>query len=75
MRTTIAIDDELLDELMKIEPNVTRSEAMRRAVEDYVRRKRLDQFMQLAGSRLIDLDWKQAEKLEVRKIRKHGAKR
>ena len=75
MRTTIAIDEKLIDELMRIEPGISRSEAMRKAVEDYVRRKRLDEFMGLAGSRLVDLGWREAERLELRKLKKHGRKR
>ena len=75
MRTTIAIDEELIDELMRVEPGVSRSEAMRKAIEEYVQRKRLDEFMGLAGSRLIDMDWREAERLELRKLKKHGRKR
>jgi len=75
MRTTIAIDEALIDELMRVEPGVSRSEAMRKAVEDYVRRKRLEEFMELAGSRLVDMSWKEAEQLELRKLKKHGRKR
>ena len=75
MRTTIAIDEELLDELMRVEPGVSRSEAMRKAIEDYVRRKRLDEFMQLAGSRLVNVSWKEAERLELRKLKRHGRTR
>ena len=75
MRTTIAIDEDLINELMRIEPGVSRSEAMRKAVEDYVRRKHLDEFMALAGSRLVDMDWQEAEQLELRKLKKHGRKR
>jgi metal-responsive CopG/Arc/MetJ family transcriptional regulator len=75
MRTTIAIDEELIDELMRVEGEVSRSEAIRRAVEDYLRRKRVDEFMALAGSRLIEMDWKVAERLDLRKAKKHGRKR
>jgi metal-responsive CopG/Arc/MetJ family transcriptional regulator len=75
MRTTIAIDEELINELMRVEPKVTRSEAMRKAIEEYVRRRRLDEFMDLAGSKLIDMDWKEAERLELKKLKKHGRKR
>jgi metal-responsive CopG/Arc/MetJ family transcriptional regulator len=34
MRTTIAIDEKLVEELMRVEPGVSRSEAMRKAVEE-----------------------------------------
>jgi metal-responsive CopG/Arc/MetJ family transcriptional regulator len=75
MRTTIAIDEELIEELMRVEGQVSRSEAIRRAVEDYLRRKRIDEFMTLAGSKLVDLDWREAEREELRKVNRHGRKR
>ena len=75
MRTTIAIDETLVDELMRVEPGVSRSEAMRKAVEAHVRRKRLEEFMSLAGSHLVDLSSKDAERLEIRKLKRHGRKR
>jgi Arc/MetJ family transcription regulator len=65
MRTTVAIDDALMDELMRSERGVSRSEAVRRAIQAYVRRKRIDAFRRLAGSRVIDLDWREMERLEM----------
>ena len=75
MRTTIAIDEGLIEELMRVEGEVSRSEAIRRAVEDYLRRKRVEQFMTLAGKGLVDLDWREAERQEIRKVKRHGRKR
>ena len=75
MRTTIVIDEDLLEELMRVEGEVSRSEAIRKAVEDYLRRKRIDEFMSLAGSRLVDLHWRDAEQIELRKVKRHGRKR
>lgn len=65
MRTTISIDEELVDELMRAEPNVSRSEALRRAVKSHLRSKRLDAFMTLAGSRLVDVSWQEMERIEL----------
>jgi hypothetical protein len=50
---------------MRAEPNVSRSEALRRAVKSHLRRKRIDAFMNLAGSRLVDLDWREMERVEM----------
>ncbi len=75
MRTTIAIDEKLVAELMRVEPGVSRSEAMRKAVEEYVRKRRLDGFMDLAGSGLSDMKWQVAEQQELRKLKGHGRKR
>lgn len=65
MRTTISIDETLVDELMRAEPNVSRSEALRRAVKSHLRSKRLDAFMSLAGSRLVDLGWREMERIDM----------
>lgn len=65
MRTTISIDEELIAELMRAEPDVSRSEALRRAVKSHLRRKRIDAFMKLAGSRLVDLDWREMERIDM----------
>ena len=65
MRTTLAIDDELMDELMRAEPGASRSEAVRRAIRDYLRRRRIDAFMKLAGSGLVDVDWREMERVET----------
>jgi metal-responsive CopG/Arc/MetJ family transcriptional regulator len=75
MRTTIAIDEQLIEELMRVEGNVSRSEAIRRAVEDYLRRKRIDEFMSLAGSGLVNVNWRETESLDLRKVTKHARKR
>jgi metal-responsive CopG/Arc/MetJ family transcriptional regulator len=79
MRTTIAIDEELMAELMRVEESVSRSEAVRRAIKDYVYRKRVDEFMKLAGSKLVDLDWREAERIEMedeeRTYRKRNARK
>ena len=65
MRTTISIDEELMDELMRAEKGVTRSEAIRRAIKEHIYQRRVDEFMKLAGSKLVDLDWREAERIEM----------
>jgi metal-responsive CopG/Arc/MetJ family transcriptional regulator len=75
MRTTIVVDDSLLDDLMRIEPGASRSEAIRRSIESHVRRRREDEFMALAGSGLVDLDWRVAEKHELAELSPRGARR
>ena len=49
MRTTITIDDAQLKELMASEPDASVSEAIRRAIEEKVRRRKVDEFLGLAG--------------------------
>ena len=69
MRTTISIDDKLMGELMRGEKGVSRSEAVRRAIDAYVYQKRVDEFIKLAGSRIVDLDWREAERIEMDEVR------
>lgn len=75
MRTTIAIDDELIDELMRQERGVSRSEAIRRAVQDYLRRKRVESFKRLAGSRIVDVGWREQERRELEALTRDERKR
>jgi metal-responsive CopG/Arc/MetJ family transcriptional regulator len=75
MRTTIAIDESLIAELMRVEGDVSRSEAIRRAIEDYLKRRRIEKFMDLAGSGLVDMDWRTAKAAEVQKATRRARKR
>ena len=65
MRTTISIDEELMNELLRAEPGVTRSEAVRRAIKEYVYQRRVDEFMKLAGSHIVDLDWREMRRQSI----------
>ena len=65
MRTTIAVDDVLLDELMQAHRGVTRSEAIRRAIQGYLRHRREQAFMALAGSEIVNLDWREAARQDL----------
>jgi hypothetical protein len=75
MRATIAIDEDLVAELLRVEPGLSRSAAMRKAVEAHVRQKRLEAFMTLAGSELVDMAWRDVERKELRKLKRHGRSR
>ena len=66
MRTTIAIDDELMGELMRAEKGVSRSEAVRRAIDAYVYRKRVDEFIKFAQTRPVDMNWREMERIEMK---------
>lgn len=68
MRTTIAIDEALMDELMRAEKDVSRSEAVRRAIKEHVWRKRADEFMKLAGSHIVDLDWRETRRQATEEV-------
>ena len=60
---------------MRTEPGASRSEAIRRAIQDYLRRKRMDSFRRLAGSNIVDTDWRAAERQELQELRQHERRR
>jgi len=49
MRTTITIDDDKVDELMRLNGAESRSDAIRQAVDEALRRRKVAEFMKLAG--------------------------
>jgi len=49
MRTTITIDDAKVDELMRLNGAESRSDAIRQAVDEVIRRHKVAGFMALAG--------------------------
>lgn len=49
MRTTITIDDAKVDELMRLNAAESRSDAIRQAVDEAIRRRKVADFMKLAG--------------------------
>ena len=68
MRTTISLDQELMDELMEQENFKSRSEAIRKAIEVFLQERRKERFKRLAGSNLIDLSWQSLEEIELEEL-------
>jgi Arc/MetJ family transcription regulator len=51
-RTNLVLDEKLLDEALRLSGERTYSRAVERALEDFVRRARARQILELAGSGL-----------------------
>ena len=49
MRTTITIDDAKVNELMRLNGAESRSDAIRQAVDESIRRRKVADFLNLAG--------------------------
>lgn len=67
MRTTLNLDEELIQALMRATHAKTKTEAITQAMSDLIRRKRLEKLKALSGKIRIDLDWKAKEKTEIRR--------
>lgn len=68
MKTTINIKDEVLAQLMEMTQAKTKTEAVNRALEDYVRLKSKDLLLSLPGKITLDENYRQ-----LRDRDRHGA--
>ncbi len=62
MRTTLNIDDGTLGYVIKETGASTKTEAVRQALQDYVRRRKIQKLIALKGKVRFDLDWKTLRK-------------
>lgn len=57
MRTTIDVDEHLLEEVVEVTGEASKSKAVSKALEEYLRRVRIDDLLSLRGKIDLDLDW------------------
>lgn len=71
MRTTLAIDQKLLEEAMKCSGAKTKTAVVNRALEEFVRQKKLQGLLELEGKIHIDVDWQKMEEEELKAMKEH----
>ena len=57
MRTTLDIDNDLVEEVVKATGQRTKSRAVNEALEDYLRRARLKRLLEAPGRITLDDSW------------------
>ena len=72
MRTTLDVDPDLLDAVVEITGERSKTKAVSKALEEYVRRKRVAELREIAGK--IDLvnNLRDLEALELREMERMG---
>ena len=65
MRTTITIDDELIDNLMQLTGEKNYAAAIRHALECYLKRARKERVLALRGKVQIDNNWQELRQLDT----------
>ena len=65
MRATLNIPDELIAEVQNITGAKSRTKAVVTAVQEFVRKKRMEELLALKGRIEIDYDWEREERLEL----------
>lgn len=65
MRATLNIPDELITEVQNITGVKSRTKAVVTAIQEFIRKKRMEQLLALKGRIEIDYDWEREEKREL----------
>ena len=66
MRATLNIPDELIDEVQRLSGEKTKTQAIVTVMEEYVRRKKMQELLALRGKISIDYDWEREEEAELK---------
>jgi Arc/MetJ family transcription regulator len=66
MRATLNIPDELIDEVQRLSGQKTKTQAIVSVMEEYVRRRKVDELLALRGKIAIDYEWEQEEEAEMK---------
>ena len=65
MRATLNIPDELLSEVQKTTGEKSKTKAIVKAMEEFIRQKKIKELIALRGKVKIDYDWKKEEEQEI----------
>lgn len=66
MRATLNIPDELIDEVQRLSGGRTKTQAIVTVMEEYIRRKKMEELLALRGKISIDYDWEREEEAEMK---------
>ena len=75
MRTTITIEDSVLDQLLEYTRAKTKTQAVNQALADWVRRLKIEKLRSMRGKFHIEDNWKELRALEARENRSTYGKR
>jgi len=66
MRATLNIPDELIDEVQRLSGQKSKTQAIVTVMEDYVRRRKMEDLLALRGKISIEYDWEREEADELK---------
>ena len=66
MRTTLDVDPKLLEDVLKATGQKSKSKAVSKALEDYIRRIKIAELRAMAGKIDIEDNWRELEELELK---------
>ena len=68
MRTTLDVDADLLDAIVETTGERSKSKAVNKALEEYVRRKRVAELREIAGNIALVNNLRELEALELKEM-------
>ena len=71
MRTTLNINDDVMDALLKRTKSKTKTKAVEVAIREYLEKKSIEDLIALSGNIHIELDWKKEEEAELNGYKNH----
>jgi hypothetical protein len=71
MRTTINVNNDLMNELIKRTKSRTKTEAIETAIKDFLDKKAIEDLISLSGKIDIDSDWQMDEEEELKEYNDH----
>ena len=66
MRATLNIPDGLIDEVQRLSGEKTKTQAIVTVMEEYVRRRKMEDLLALRGKVVIEYDWEREEEAELK---------
>ncbi|MFH1028719.1 MAG: type II toxin-antitoxin system VapB family antitoxin, partial [Pseudomonadota bacterium] len=66
MRATLNIPDELIDEVQRLSGEKTKTQAIVTVMEEYVRRRKMEDLLALLGKVAIEYDLEREEEAELK---------
>lgn len=70
MRATLCIPDGLVNDVQRLSGKKTKTQAIVTVMEEYVRRRKMEDLLALRGKVAIDYDWEREEEAELRAAEK-----
>ena len=71
MRTTVNIQDDLMEELLDMTKAKSRTKAIELSIREYIEKKSIENIVALSGKINIDSDWQKMEEDELNECRDH----
>jgi Arc/MetJ family transcription regulator len=80
MRTTITVEDGVMEKLIKYTRSKTRTEAVNRALKDWVQHLKIEKLRSLRGKLYMKNNWEKLRSMEIQEaraaladVKKHGS--